>query len=133
MGDMADFALEECAIFESLADDYVSGNMSLHEAYDHGFIDEHGVENPGLAGAHARSFIPTEEALNNALSHSLKDLQLASSHSPTVVKQKKEFPTCNCCKTSMSPRQGKYGKFYFCPNHCEGQKCVSDKYWQTVR
>lgn len=45
----------------------------------------------------------------------------------------KEFPTCNCCRQSMLPQEGKFGKFYYCKNKCEGQKTVSDKYWQSVR
>jgi len=45
----------------------------------------------------------------------------------------KEFPTCNCCRESMTPQEGKFGKFYYCKNRCEGQKTVSDKYWQSVR
>ena len=45
----------------------------------------------------------------------------------------KTNPTCNCCREEMMPREGKFGKFYYCMNNCEGQKCVSDKYWQSIK
>ncbi|AUR87550.1 hypothetical protein NVP1101O_139 [Vibrio phage 1.101.O._10N.261.45.C6] len=44
-----------------------------------------------------------------------------------------EVPTCNFCREFMTPREGRYGKFYFCGNYCEEQKNVSDTYWQSVR
>ena len=47
------------------------------------------------------------------------------------VTLRREFPTCNICEASMTPREGRFGKFYFC--HCEDQPTVSDKYWQSVR
>lgn len=42
MGDMADFALEQVDYMENLRFEYRSGNMSDHEAYDHGIVDEMG-------------------------------------------------------------------------------------------
>jgi hypothetical protein len=42
-------------------------------------------------------------------------------------------PTCNICEELMPSRVGNFGKFYYCTNECEGQKCVSDKYWQSVK
>lgn len=44
-----------------------------------------------------------------------------------------ELPKCNMCREDMTPRAGKFGKFYFCRNVCEGQKTVSDKYWQNFK
>jgi hypothetical protein len=40
-------------------------------------------------------------------------------------------PTCNCCRDAMQPREGKFGKFYYCANGCADQKAVSDSYWQS--
>lgn len=39
-------------------------------------------------------------------------------------------PTCNCCDTPMTPRMGRFGKFYFCNNGCESQPTISDKAWK---
>ena len=39
-------------------------------------------------------------------------------------------PTCNCCDAPMTPRMGRFGKFYFCNNGCESQPTISDKAWR---
>ena len=41
-------------------------------------------------------------------------------------------PTCNCCSTPMTPRIGRFGKFYFCNNGCESQPTISDKAWRSI-
>lgn len=50
-----------------------------------------------------------------------------------VYAQTRENPTCNICESEMKARTGRYGKFYFCANQCEGQSTVSDKYWQEFK
>lgn len=47
--------------------------------------------------------------------------------------RKRENPTCNICTQEMEAKNGMYGKFYFCKNRCEGQKTVSDEYWQKFK
>lgn len=42
MGDMADFALEHVWEMETLRFDYRMGDMSDHEAYENGIVDEMG-------------------------------------------------------------------------------------------
>jgi len=138
MGDMADFELESVAGMENLRDDYVSGGMSMQEAYDNGFIDEMGIEQAGIQEAWDRSQIPTVDNINNQLSHAVKDFELATlrksvanpnmQHIPSV--KNPGTPTCNVCHKNMRPRDGEYGKFYYC--NCVGQSCVSDKYWQKI-
>lgn len=44
--------------------------------------------------------------------------------------QTRDNPTCNICEKEMI---SKVGKFYMCGNKCEGQKTVSDKYWQEFK
>ncbi len=44
MGEMADFSLEQVGDWEDLVSEYHSGNMSVHEAYEHGIVDELGFE-----------------------------------------------------------------------------------------
>lgn len=39
-------------------------------------------------------------------------------------------PVCNSCNTPMTPRMGRFGKFYFCNNGCESQPTISDKAWR---
>lgn len=175
MGQHAQDFLDMCIDHEAFCDDYVSGNVSLQDAYDNGLLDEVGRElDPSLASAWERSYIPTKEAVENELSHAMKDFELAhysqykedlylksklqEAYEPETLSEEdlieqgytklrdntwlnkeasnnlyKEFPTCNCCRQSMFPQEGKFGKFYYCKNKCEGQKTVSDKYWQTVR
>ena len=41
-------------------------------------------------------------------------------------------PVCNCCGTPMTPRMGRFGKFYFCNNGCEYQPTISDKAWRAI-
>lgn len=50
-----------------------------------------------------------------------------------VKRSSKENPTCNMCNTEMKSRIGQFGKFYFCSNKCDGQKTVSDSYWQEFK
>lgn len=130
MGEMAQDALDYAFVTEELLDDYVSGDMPLQEAFEHGFLDPLGRETEGVQNGWDRAVIGTPEQLNNQLSHALKDLTIAT----TPKKQKpKLFPVCNCCNKEMTPRNGKYGKFYFCQNRCKNQKCVSETYWKTVK
>ena len=73
------------------------------------FLDEHGIET-----------IETSKGkfyLNKEASESLYN----------------DCPTCNICREEMHPQDGKFGKFYYCNNRCEGQGTVSDKYWQKIR
>jgi hypothetical protein len=51
MGEMADMALEDTQTMEFLRDDFASGNMDILEAYEHGFVDEQGVEQEGMQRA----------------------------------------------------------------------------------
>jgi len=50
-----------------------------------------------------------------------------------VKRAARENPTCNVCNSEMTAQNGRYGKFYFCANKCEGQKTVSDTYWQDFK
>ena len=166
MGQHAQDFLNICIDHEAFCDDYVSGKVNIHEAYEVGIVNELGQEcDPSVEAAWGRSYIPTKEAVDNELSHAKKDFELASlgqSKTDLHVQGKlqeqdlidlgltklnentwlnkeasnnlyKEFPTCNCCGKSMTPQEGKFGKFYYCKSKCEGQKTVSDKYWQSVR
>ncbi|CAM0109545.1 hypothetical protein VPH166E361_0107 [Vibrio phage 166E36-1] len=78
MGEMADFALEQVCTIEALRDDYVGGDMSMHEAYEHGFLNETGCEQDGVQAAWDRKGIPTREYVDNELSHAMKDLELST-------------------------------------------------------
>ena len=147
---------------EFLRDDYATGNMSMEEAFERGFLDASGAEQEGIQEAYARMEIPTPEYLDNQLLHAEKDLALSmlmAKRDKLVAKRTgttefyskgevpqyailnqeaidnlaKDTPTCNICRESMQPRVGRYGKFYYCANACKGQKCVSDKYWQSVK
>lgn len=142
MGDMADMALDDVFIMEGLRDEYVEGNVSLQEAYEHGFVDQMGVEQEGIQEAFDRASIGSIDSLNNELSHTIKDFELLNKspiqksvrlNKQAIANLEKENPTCNICANEMSPRSGRYGKFYFCPNYCEGQSTVSDNYWQTIK
>lgn len=145
MGDMADMFLEHVEQTEMLRDDYSCGNMSMEDAYDYGFLDETGCE-IGMQDSYGRNGIPTLEYLQNQLK--ISELELSSignqqSIRPATVsigltKQallnvRKNSPTCNVCLEEMQPQDGKFGKFYFCGNKCEGQKTVSDSYWQSLK
>ena len=54
-------------------------------------------------------------------------------NSQAIKNLSKEVPTCNICKVDMQGRDGRFGKFYFCPNGCKDQPTVSDNYWQKVK
>jgi hypothetical protein len=51
MGEMADMFLEDVQTTEFLRDDFASGNMDILDAYEHGFVDEMGVEQEGMQRA----------------------------------------------------------------------------------
>ncbi len=44
MGDMADYALIDISVAEDLRHQHVLGELSMQDSYDHGFIDELGIE-----------------------------------------------------------------------------------------
>ncbi len=160
MGEMADMALD-CAFEEEAdADEYVQGDMSMEDAYEHGFLDSTGAE-VNMEDAWERSPIPTPEALDQQLQVAELQLQVTSQSSSSMSVSKairiyeairickeagltvininkeavknlnKECPTCNCCGEEMTTRIGKFGKFYFCT--CPDQVTVSDKYWQSIK
>jgi hypothetical protein len=154
MGEMADFALDDVAVFEGLVDDYVSGDMCMHEAYDHGILGVDGSEMPHVQDAYDRKSISYED-VERDLNHTILEFDhaeirsrinaqarhLTRKYDPmsgvlndvAIANLYKERPTCNVCEQEMSSRNGRYGLFYFCENACEGQGTVSDKYWQKVR
>lgn len=142
MGDMSDFFNQEIEVQESLRDDYVNGEISAQDAYDHGFLDETGNETGGMQEAWDRSPILTLEGANEALK--LAEAQLSVSvpstrtEAPTGLLNEqaklnlsKLRPTCNWCGELMRPRDGRYGKFFWCK--CTQQSTVSEKYWESVR
>ena len=151
MGEMADYTLEQVIETEFARDEYVSGSMSMQEAYDRGFLDEMGAEQVGIQAAWDRSGIHNAESLDREIKDAAKDFEIADlrtdldiangeSYSRRVLLNKavianlyKPSPTCNTCATQMTERDGKYGKFYCCANRCPGQKAVSDSYWQSIR
>jgi hypothetical protein len=153
MGDMADFAIEGVIEMENLRDQYVNGDMSMQEAFDHGFLDPMGGEQEGIDDAWNRSFIPSKDNLDQELRKQSDQMTIAmQAHEinanigrpptyqevgPERRKQdaapRPELPSCSVCGQDMPARDGRYGKFYYCVNHCSNQKCVSDKYWQSVR
>ncbi len=135
MGEMADMALEYAAMTESLLDEYVSGDMSLEDAYEEGFIDESGCETEGVQAGWDRAIIGPAE-VDNALSHAEKDFeiyalskQLESSNTTTLTPSTTVSPSCSVCNTAMSKRAGKYGNFYHCLNRCAAQKTISEAAW----
>jgi len=146
MGEMADYALEQVLTEEFARDEYVSGSMSMQEAYDRGFLDEMGTETRGIQSAWDRAGIHNADSLNRELKDAAKDFEIADlrtdlgdRYERKVLLNKaaignlyKEVPTCNCCTSPMTGREGQYGKFYFCANRCPSQKAVSDSYWQSV-
>ena len=150
MGMHADDAVNMAINHEAEWDEYASGSMSDYDAYEAGILSHDGyVDSIQLERAVARNPIPTWDEVNNQLDHATKDFELStlrssvSKPSPSrgskrrVLNQaaidnlKKPRPTCNWCGEMMEPRNGKYGKFYFCT--CPEQCTVSDKYWQSVR
>jgi hypothetical protein len=144
MGDMAEMALDRAFTEEYQLDEYVQGNYSMEEAFEHGFLDASGMEQEGVQAGWDRATIGPDE-IENELKHAIKDFdlatqQLSATYAPkkvlnteAVANLNKDCPTCNCCRESMTPRKGKFGKFYFCDNACKDQSTVSDKYWQSVK
>lgn len=92
MGEMADYAIDQVCTMEGLRDDYVNGNMSMNDAFDHGFIDSTGCEQEGIQDAWDRNGFPTREYLDNEISHSLKDLKLSSSQTGNYEVPRKSNP-----------------------------------------
>ena len=145
MGDMADMFLQEVCTTESMRDDYSNGFISNIEAYEIGFIDEAGIESEGISEAYGRNELLSLDGVNKSLLHeSVKfdNLSLlskvsessgASLNEAAILNLINDSPTCNLCGDLMRGQAGKFGKFYFCGNRCDGQKTVSDKYWQSVR
>jgi hypothetical protein len=148
MGEMAGMALDRCMIEEDMLDEYCNSTMGLSEAYENGFIDEMGVETQGVQSGWDRTIIGGIDTINNELLHAEKDFQIFMYqgeaievandkviilNGEAVANLSKEYPTCNCCRVTMKVQSGRFGKFYFCGNKCEGQSTVSDKYWQGVR
>ena len=141
MGDMADMFLSQVCEYESMRDDYVSGGMSLQDAYGNRFIDEMGCEPISMQEAWDRASIGSSNSLDNELEVGTAKFDLASSIQKEVLPSfnksaknnlYKQCPTCNHCQEEMSTQFGKFGKFYYCGNRCKGQSTVSDKYWQSV-
>ena len=123
-------------------DDYVSGRMSDHDAFECGIVDSSGyADSSQLDRAVARNPIPTMGALDNQLEHAervlmtpLRDRQVNIErviNDAAIANLHKPRPTCSWCGEMMQPRDGRFGKFYFC--ECPEQDTVSDKYWQSVR
>lgn len=147
MGQHADDFLDMVCDHEAFCDEYVSGLVSMEDAFEAGILDSTGCEVPELQAAYDRAYIPTVENIEVELERAVSNLERgwqrsAQTHTqqPTraqVIAQArqanlaKERPTCNCCGELMQPRNGRYGKFYFC--QCPEQVTVSDKYWQSVR
>ena len=147
MGEMAEIALDDCAAFEAEHDAFMTGNMSIHDAFEKGIIDHDGciVDMQQFEMSINRNSIKTLENLNNELSHAEKDFELAMSRSERDAKHQlrevlseeaianiaKPNPTCNICSEQMRERMGKFGKFYFC--ECPDQCTVSDEYWQSLK
>jgi len=148
MGEMSDYFNEDIEAYESLRDDYVSGDMSIHDAYDHGFLDETGCETAGMSAAWDRSTLHTFESAQEALL--IAETQLSQPHwrgqgarteglrSPDVglndqaiLNLYKPGPTCNWCSEAMHEREGKFGIFFWCK--CPEQVTVSKKYWDSIK
>ena len=141
MGDMTDFELESVETMESLRDSYVSGDMDINEAYENGFINEMGTEQYGMQDAWDRSSIPTEDNINSELNsientfyndNNCQDTK-GKLNEQAIRNLKKEHPTCKVCGNKMDERIGRFGAFFFCGNHCKGQKTISNKHWQSIR
>lgn len=146
---MADMMLDDVAIFESLVDDYVLGDMGVSDAYEHGILSTEG-ELPHVQDAYDRinllefpldgdivneTWVLSEANVHTSKivgNHNVAQPQREYLNDEAIANLHKEVPTCNVCGTAMTPRNGRYGKFYFCHKQCVGQSCVSDKYWQSV-
>lgn len=144
MGMHAQDCLDMAIDHEAEWDDYFAGNMSDFEAYEKGILDSQGYADVAqLNRVIDRNEIGTRESLDRQLRDAQKDLMIGDlisnnyGNKRSVLNQaaianlKKPRPTCNICGEMMKPRDGKYGKFYFCT--CPDQCTVSDKYWQKVR
>lgn len=144
MGDMSLMAQCDAIDEEGARDEFVAGHMSMGDAYDRGFLDSEGCETEGITAAWERSAIPTMDNLQRDLDDALSDLSSIGRaarekysanqlNALAIANLSNEYPTCNICAASMSPRSGAFGKFYFCGGGCKEQGTVSDKYWQSVR
>lgn len=111
MGDMADLALEIASIQCEMSDAHYAGELDMQDAYDAGIIDEHG-----------RGAYPVREY--NAFDRPRSGITIKRVHE---LEGHPSGPTCTKCKSTMLPRIGRYGKFYYCGNNCDGQKAVSHK------
>lgn len=109
MGDMADLALEIASIECSMADALYADSMDVHDAYDIGLIDEH-----------CKGVYPVYEysAFDSPRLHTAFERV-------NELEGRPSGPTCNKCSTLMPSRMGKFGRFYYCKNRCDGQKAVS--------
>lgn len=139
MGDMADFA-----------NDYQDSTMDEYYGYFDGTVDiPYGEQIPQLCKEFelpisyeaVSSFLERVDTLG--ISQAYPTNLTTTSESPTTKKVvlngkaidnlKKDSPTCNFCEEGMASRIGKFGKFYYCTNHCEGQKTVSESYWLSIK
>lgn len=137
---MADYELQSVMHMEGLRDSYVDGDVLPEDALEYGFIGVDGTEQEGVKEAWDRSEIGTREQLESqaraaevlVTQRSVSVCEGSSILSNSAKKNlDKEEPTCNTCRNPMQAREGKFGKFYFCP--CPEQTTVSDKYWQKTR
>jgi len=139
MGDMAEYELESVRDMEYLRDEYVSGNMNIADAYEMGFVDSFGIEQEGMQDSWDRNGVPSLDYIDSQIDAQLALIESyqseynneASLNAKAIENLYNEYPTCNICENIMKARNGKFGKFYFC--NCEGQKSVSDEYWQTIK
>lgn len=139
MGDMADFANE-----------YQDSTMEEYYGYFNGTVDiPYGEQIP----EHCKEFelpISHEECssfLERVDTYGIPQAyptNLATGSEPPRTKKvvlngkaidnlSKDSPTCNICEEGMASRVGKFGKFYYCINHCSGQKTVSESYWLGIK
>lgn len=157
MGGGAYDALYRASMDEEHLDRHLNNWMSDGDAYDLGLIDELGtLGHDGLIIAQNKE-IPTLETCNRelrtlGLQLDVSNANLGANEEPTRKTYKTELkaafpnlneraifnlfksvPSCNCCGKPMTARDGKFGKFYFCENKCDGQKTVSDVYWKSLK
>lgn len=163
MSDMADYTNEIHFQEECLAEEYISGDMSMEEAYDNGFIDEQGVETSGMQSIWDNSVIYTADNIGMHLDNTLNEFDLAAhrhkiestmgvpSHllgereSSSTAEIEARISLTNkavfnltqdspTCNICSNEMITQEGKFgKFYFCKCEGQPTVSDKYWQSVR
>lgn len=139
MGDMADFSNE-----------YQDGTMEEYYGYFNGNIDlPYGEQIPEqckefelpISYEECSSFL--ERVDTCGMSQVYPTNLITGSEPPTTKKVvlnskaianlSKDSPTCNICEKDMASRMGKFGKFYYCINHCSGQKTVSESYWLSIQ